>query len=510
MPASLLEGASDDVWVPSLLADRIIPAITPPNWSETEEENVDVDSLQDEVEATDVTARVSFSDFRTMYEKDAHNSNDNVDKADLVEGPTTGMFDSIWEETCWKSSNKSASHETEKHAVHTDTELFDFEAAEQNAQYDGPYDYTSLSVTRDLDLYFDSYVFPNGSRQGVLVPRIQMYKFDRDSLTKSRERDQELNPMEDYVCERYLGVWREGVLACGPYARKRLAPVQLPKRGFHGDILLRGGKDIFVTESRKYILCLSDTALYFIVDDELSTQKNNKKRLFPSRIAPNATFGDAQWPHAVVRHSLDSLKRIVIGFQFQRLTLQFFVSNGVSSSAFEYTYVVLTSNKAQTVSLLQKLQYNTVDTHPDTKYLIENDDKLFLDGLGAGSNEVVMHYQILHQVWKTGNREAARRSFVLTDSKIYLLDEIYCGDGTNMADERGMRMKFGDVSLRIIDAAKLIRVKEIRAANEDPRMITLVILPSNKLKRCHRWRLLCNDGEGAERLIDDVRNACQR
>jgi hypothetical protein len=162
------------------------------------------------------------------------------------------------------------------------------------------------------------------------------------------------------------------------------------------------------------------------------------------------------------------------------------------------------------VSLLQKLQYYNSDSESDIGYLIENDDKKFLEGLGTGSNEVVLHYQILHQVWKSGNREAARRSFVLTDSKIYLLDENYCGDGTNLSDEQSRRMKLGDVSLAIIDAAKLSRVTEVRAANENPRMITLVILPSNKLKRGHRWRLACNDGESAERLIDDVRNACRR
>jgi hypothetical protein len=27
------------------------------------------------------------------------------------------------------------------------------------------------------------------------------------------------------------------------------------------------------------------------------------------------------------------------------------------------------------------------------------------------------------------------------------------------------------------------------------------------LKRSHRWRLICNNGEGAERLIDAVRKA---
>jgi hypothetical protein len=515
LPASLLEEASHDVWTPSLQADRITPASTPFIWNETE---VSATDGSEEAETKDIVpARVSFSyhnDFRSMYENDGLDDNDKV--KDLVEGPTTGMFDSIWEETHRK--NASNALEPDRSDTVTNIQPLDFQAAEENAQYDGPSDYSLLFVSRDLDLYFDSYVFPSDSdggesesRQDVIAPRIQMYKFDRDALINSRKRDQELNPMGGDVCERYLGVWREGVLACGSYARKRLVPVQLRKRGFHGDIIMRGGKEEVVSDSRRYILCLSDNALYFIVDDEFSPRRDNSKRTFPSRISPNATFGDAQWPHAVMRHSLDSLKRIVIGFQFQRLTLQFFVSNGVSSSSFEYTYVILTSNKAHTVSLLQKLQSCIMsDTQADAGFVIENDDKIFLDGLGADSSEVVLHYQILHQLWKTGNKEASRRSFVLTDSKIYLLDEIYCGDGTNISNEKNRRMKLGDISLAIIDEAKLSKVTEVRAANEDPRMITLVILPSNKLKRSHRWRLVCNDGESAERLIDDVRNACQR
>ena len=170
--------------------------------------------------------------------------------------------------------------------------------------------------------------------------------------------------------------------------------------------------------------------------------------------------------------------------------------------------MIVTSNKLQTVSFLQKVQSHiTDDSRPGLGALIDNDDKTFLEALGSRSNEVPLHYQIVHQIWKRGDREAARRAFILTDSKVYLLDETYSGDGTNPEDKEDKTKKLGDVSLAIVDSARLNRVTEIRAANEDPRKITLVILPQNKLKRSHRWRLVCNDGEGAERLIDDVRRA---
>lgn len=208
----------------------------------------------------------------------------------------------------------------------------------------------------------------------------------------------------------------------------------------------------------------------------------------------------------MIRHPLDCLRGITIGFQFQRLILRFRVGNATTSSSFEYTYVILTSNKLRTVSLLQKLQSHVTDNQIGMGALIDNDDKAFLDALGA-PNEVVLHYQILHQIWKRGDREASRRAFVLTDSRAYLLDEFYTGDGTNNGDGADKSKRLGNISLSVIDSARLSRVTEVRAANEDPRKITLVILPQNKLKRSHRWRLVCNDGEGAERLIEDVRRA---
>lgn len=187
------------------------------------------------------------------------------------------------------------------------------------------------------------------------------------------------------------------------------------------------------------------------------------------------------------------------------------MGNSTTSPSLEYAYVILTSNKIHTVSFLQKLQSHVTYAQPGMGalqgVLIDNDDKTFLDALGAPrSNEVVIHYQILHQIWKRGDREASRRAFVLTDSKAYLLDETYYGDETKEESDQHEK-KLGDVSLAIIDSAILCRLTEVRAANEDPRKITLVILPQSKFKRSHRWRLVCNDGEGAERLIDDVRRA---
>lgn len=521
LPSSILDQADENTWNPIPLC-QTLPDYEPPEEEDTLstldktelfiEQSILSPLSDDQDLPTEDTSNVAANDpLKERYK--GKTSNENADEIDESQ-PTKSMFGGIWEQAYRENvAGGAALNNNNVTTEETSPKAIDYDAEELNAVYDGPSDYRSIFVSSDLDLYFDSFVFPRESDDESqddalqndlpMPPRIQLFKFDRKSL------DATSTTRED-VSERYVGVWKEDVLACGTFARSRVQPISMLKRGFHGENIVRSGKDVLVSESRKILVCLTDSALYLIVDDDVAPKQKKSesvKRAFPSRIPKGATFGDAFWPHALVRHSLDCLVGITIGFQFQRLILRFSVSN-TNGMTIEYSYVLLTSNKLHTISLLQKLQAQNSDSQtrsPEKEpILIENDDKTFLDALGARTDEVVLHYQILRQVWKRGDREAARRSFVLTDSTIYLLDETYDGDGSN-PDQNVRRL--GDILLASIDSATLNRVAEVRAANEDPCLITLVIQPLNKLKRAHRWRLLCNDGEGAERLIDDVRRA---
>jgi hypothetical protein len=150
---------------------------------------------------------------------------------------------------------------------------------------------------------------------------------------------------------------------------------------------------------------------------------------------------------------------------------------------------------------------------------IDNDDKIVLDALALAlapaAVGVILHFQALRQRWRSGDREAVRRVCVVTDTKIYLLDESFVGDGSScLHKDDDMNntttpspRQDGDVTLGFVDMADLKQISEVHAAGEDPRLITLVIQPLSRLQRVHRWRLVCRDGEGAERLIDDVRKA---
>jgi hypothetical protein len=116
----------------------------------------------------------------------------------------------------------------------------------------------------------------------------------------------------------------------------------------------------------------------------------------------------------------------------------------------------------------------------------------------------VLHYQILKQRWKHGQRGAVGRICVVTDAKIFLLDEDYIGDGSlSVGAQSGRRL--GSPAFRLIDSADLKQIAEVKAADADPNAITIIIRPLQTLQRTHRWRLLCRDRSGAEKLVEDVR-----
>ncbi|CAB9516162.1 nischarin [Seminavis robusta] len=386
-------------------------------------------------------------------------------------------------------------------------------------------------------------------------PRIQLFPKDRDLREKSVKKGSSAsvqlptNRIGEEQKERFVKVWKEDIVACGKPALRRLKPNRTAHFGFHGELSWLDGKVQTVSECRQVILCLSSTSFYIILDNdsltakeqkpsnatdarvaspstgnqdalELSPTKARPRGRFPSPLPAEAVFSQAMWPHAVACHPLSDIQGITIGFGFQRMTLR--VRNPAYPSAVDYTYALLTSNKMKTVEVLRgfqglvkeaTLEMDRALTEEAIK--IDNDDRLFLDGLAkavapdpqVGPPEpvgAVLHYQILKQRWKHGQRGAVKRICVVTDRKIYLLDEEYEGDGSVSVNSRsGQRL--GTPSFRLIDSADLQQVAEIKAADADPNATTIIIRPIETFGRTHRWRLLCRDRSGAEKLVEDVR-----
>lgn len=421
-----------------------------------------------------------------------------------------------------------------------------FALAEKYCSYDGPRTYKNLVIRENLELYFRLFVFVtistssdpsfsavapgrqldmDGGWREILqrYPRIQLWPMDRsqqDKLLSSKNKmSEQFAVVGSAPREAFRRVWKEKVVACGKAALRRLTPSRAARFGFHGELLWSAAetshmKPEIVVECRETICCFSDTSFYIIVDhDGVTNKSKDQKRDFPFPIPEGACFKDAKWPHALACHSFETLVGITIGFGFQRLTLHFTESSSLGG----LTYILLTSNKLETVAILKEIQelaseVNVTMFGPPkhrAPIQIENDDRHVLDALGAAvapdTVGVILHYQILQQRWNRGGRGTVRRVCVITDSKLFLLDEDYVGDGSESI-EAGSGCVIGESMNRLVDSADLNQIMYVQAAYADPNAITIVIKPS-KLKRSHNWRLLCRDGHGAEKLVEDVRKA---
>eukprot|EP00536_Pseudo-nitzschia_multiseries_P008118 jgi/Psemu1/287592/fgenesh1_pg.200_\ len=426
-----------------------------------------------------------------------------------------------------------------------------FQLAEENSSYDGPDSSRGLKVFENLELYFDTFVFPTSMPDipiDVLAemeededdwqlitmyhPRIQLWPDDRRLLERTRIVSLIDSAHWTANRERFCRVWAEDIIPCGKPALSRLPPNRRIRLSFHGDKLFENGNVDAYSECRKVLLCLSTKALYVILekDDVTSShQQQANKRRFPLPLDRGDRFRDAPWPHAVARHPLGDLEAICIGFEFQRLTLRF--RNPSLPGSDPFVYILLTGDKRTTVRILQETQKlaKEVNDNNDNGQLssmngenspdlpIENDAHIVLDSLNSviessGKEQqsigTIMHFQIVQQRWKRGDRGTVRRVVVITDTMLLLLDEDYAADGHDLSSITITGEKMADVRYRLVDCANLSLVSQVQAASSDPRAITILIKPS-KLSLTHRWRLICRDREGAERLVEDARKALE-
>lgn len=404
--------------------------------------------------------------------------------------------------------------------------------------YDGLEDLSTLPLAANhLELYYKQFIFC-----GKNDLRIRLRESDKSSVNTTNQ-------------QAFVGLWRDlPVIPCGKAAISRLGAHIVSRRGFHGNAL----PSTLVACEKQHIIVLSDAALYFIPTQEddvgLTTEPvesatiTSTRRKFPSPIPQGALFQDGWLPHSAATHGLIHLKRMTIGFGFQRLTLHFVIPNhsdttfedkrnGRATDATVFCYVIFTCNKKKCIEILQKLQTKAKEAvkqgHQRDEFLfvddddkigadgpfIDNDDKLVLDSLHSMNNfdntkmnqiGTVLHYQIVHQKWKSSGRSFVRRVFVVTDENILLLDEDYFGDGCEYSSSRDI---LGSVRLQPVDIATLSQIIEICASNDDPCAFTLVVRNRNKskllssIKPDHKWRIICSDSEGAESLVDEVRRA---
>ena len=483
----------------------------------------------------------------------------------------TSFPDNQWRDDTMSISSSNETPHKATNSVKGMSRTEGFQLAEHNSAYTGPNTFRRLSIRENLELYFRLFVFSAVSFSTLPVerhesdeawlailqqyPRIQLWPVDlskREQAYKRQQKGQLMLDMGRYldgsvvptIVEEFRRVWCEKVVPCGKSALQRLTPCRDARFGFHGELLWSEAesshmKPDAIVEPRNTICCLSDRAFYIVADHDSVTDKAREmKKTFPLPIPIEALFSAAIWPHAMACHPIDTLRRVTIGFSFQRLTLTFAdeplssaTLSSLSSTAPEstyFTYILLTANKMETVALVKELQdltreaaetvFGSSNSTTGVGLPIDNDDPHVLDALSRAVQPdalgMVLHYQILQQRWKKGDRGMVRRICVVTDSKLFLLDEDYIGDGSDVLVNDNSTRKcresratiVGASVNRLVDTAFLAQVVEVQAASADPKAITIVIKAS-RIKKSHNWRLLCRDRQGAERLVEDIRKA---
>ena len=348
--------------------------------------------------------------------------------------------------------------------------------------YFGPQQYKSLPIRDNLELYFRHQVF----NDIMDTPYLEMVEDDRKECAAGPTRG-----------EKFLALWKEEIIPCGLESRRKMGENKCPFRAFHGEIVK--GAESSSRGATRCILCASDRAIYFIIDDEKL----------------GGTFGgEMRRPACVARHSLESLVKCRIGFFFQRLVLGFEGSGGSSC----FTYNVLTKSKMACYNMLKVLTPIANEAKAEVgkscggagKVKIDNEDKGWLTAFQRLAKEVdnesVILYQILKQQWKSGGRLPVRRALVVTDTHIFLVDEAYQGDGSASEQRFSGGGEDGSVMLESVDVDVLKNVSEIRPADEDPKQITICFQQKHVMRRGHKWRLICRDGLTAEKIVEVVRD----
>ncbi len=332
--------------------------------------------------------------------------------------------------------------------------------------------------------------------------------------------------IQDSNHEHLVAVSSEKVIPCGVAATGRIPPTETETKGIRGAILFKEGKPLLMSQCQNLLLCISNAAVYFIPD--IANGSSSKNRRFPAPIPSDAKFDNALCPHSYCLHPLKFLKKITFdGFGFQRLTLYFKLpslrgevymqpENGLFST-FDYTYVIFSCNQRRTIELMQTLQRGAKEASHDLSndaLKVENDDNAVLLAVSRALapktfNDDILHYHILTQIWQTGDMEGPRRTFILTNERIYLFHETYTGDGSECAvvGDDGTNIQNGNVMMRVVAGSRLGHITDIRVLNEDSRKVSITIKTRNRLSRTAQWLLLCKDSENAEKLVQDVRRA---
>lgn len=341
--------------------------------------------------------------------------------------------------------------------------------------YTGSVDLEHLSVSDNLESYFNEQVFGHGRPSGD-APYMR-YEFTTDPRHCSSPRgDNEVYVDRPLKPERIVGFYREQCVEFGTADRR--------DRNIDGD----------VPGPEPMVFVLTDINFYVVLDNFSSVQK----------------FADAPLPVLRRVHPLETLRSCTLYFGFQRCSLEFCDddmdymtrnrrSNDTPTSA---SYIIITRDKSRTHPIITAAPQHAnalrlAREPPLSKVYLQNKDAQLLDAVSdmvhsvGGDESDIVHYQMLYQIWKQKPGIAVPRTFIITPRMFLLCDE---------------DVSSRDVIIKLVDSVMIKDIHKVRP-EDDPLKLSLIMKPAGMSFSKRKWRMLADTSMTMSRVLDEIRKA---
>lgn len=166
-------------------------------------------------------------------------------------------------------------------------------------------------------------------------------------------------------------------------------------------------------------------------------------------------------------------------------------------------YMIVTRDKAHTYPIITRLPQianairGNLKPVPLANVKIENKDAQLLEHVmkyisNMGTDNDIVHYQMVYQVWRTRPGVRIPRTVILTQSLILLCSE---------------ELHSVNIGLKVLDSASLKDVFKIYP-EDNPLYMTIVFKPSSVFSSRRKWRLCTDSRNTVSRLLEESRRAC--
>jgi hypothetical protein len=397
--------------------------------------------------------------------------------------------------------------------------------------YTGSLDYEYLSVSENLEKYFQEQVFGNSrpSREapymrrehrdcGALVDEIitpsgptvdsSSQEFPSHRCYGNTSRFSYLSVSDNPLEILYVDIPYQPETLVSVFRVKVLDLSNLNQASGGAGIGREGEDEMMGAIPQPLVFVVTTINLYVIIDNFFT----------------NAIFADAPLPVLRRVHPIDSLRSCIVYFGFQRCVFQFRdddinplhrkryldPSGGVRGSSGHRqattSYMIVTNDKSLTSPLITTLPTVANQLRQERelpKVFRDNYDSQFLDQvtklirveLQCENDETdVVYSQLVYQLWAHRPGVLVPRTLIITPMLLLLCHE---------------EMTSINVSLRLIDSVRLTNISRVRPET-DPLKVTIVMKPEGALSfKKRKWKLMADSPSMIMKIRDEVRKTAQ-